>query len=157
MRKGVTNRSQGRTGGNEPTADPTKEGLASSPPLPTPHSRWLTQANRGPWGWSLTTCALHFRVYTPPLHKSSYSSQWRLQTTFYTAKKKVRSELDLLVRKWKATESGHIRAEAQLCIPSRCKPRSWFISSRWDTVQANKGRESKWEEESKTRFTSSNE
>lgn len=113
------NRSQGRTGCNKPTADPTKKGLASLPPLPTPHSCWPTQANRGPWGWSLTTCALHFRVYTPPLHKSFYSSQWRLQTKLYTAKKKARSELDLLGRKWKATESSHFRAEAQLCITSR--------------------------------------
>lgn len=88
-------RFQGRTGRNTPTADPTKKGPASLPPLPTPHSCWPTQANRGPRGWSLTTCALYFSVYTPPLHTSSYSSQWRLQTKLYTAKKKARRELDL--------------------------------------------------------------
>lgn len=68
-------RFQGRTGYNKPTADPTKKGPASLPPLPTPHSCWPTQANRGPRGWSLTTCALYFSVYTPPLHKSSYLTQ----------------------------------------------------------------------------------
>lgn len=42
------NRSQGRAGCNKPTADPTKKGLASSPPLLTPHSCWPTQANEVP-------------------------------------------------------------------------------------------------------------